>query len=888
MSTTSLLKILITTLLLAAFSSTPVQASETVYRVSPNGIDSGDCGATWENACSLTHALSLSTAGDQIWVSSGTYKPTSNNDRTISFSLVSGVALYGGFAGSETELTQRDPTVNVTVLSGDIGVSAEISDNSYHVVYSNQTDASTILDGFTIEGGNADGSYPYSRGGGVFNYKGNPQFANLIITENSAIDLGGGVYNFESAPSFSNISFLNNSSENRGGGIYNYTSNVTMSNITFDENYAKDLGAGMNCFDSQTSLTDSVFTNNIAESGEGGGLFSFGGMITVTNAYFSGNSAVNGAGMYNTWYSDATLNNVSFENNSASERAGGFYNYLSNATLTDVTFLTNTAQHHGGGMFTGDSDPVLQNVTFTGNTSEMNGGGFNVNASDPKLTDVTFIGNKADNGGGIYIWDYSSPTLENVEFQGNTATFRGGGMFGVTGSNFVLNNVTFTANSAQEFGGGVFSDSSTPVINNVAFLTNTAQQRGGGLYLSGSPSTITNTTFSGNSSYDGGGLFANDSDSTINNVTFSNNTSQNRGGGLYNYLSKLSLQNITFNENYTKTYGGGYFNADGPFTITNGTFSANRADVYGGAITSDESSAKIFNSIFWGNSAGSSGNQIYIFSGGVPVIKNSVIEKGCPSGATCTNIVTADPLLGKLGDNGGFTQTIALLDGSSAIEAGSNDDCPSVDQRGISRPQGSYCDIGAYEVEGESIGVIVHSPADDEKLTTSKVTFEWDAIPNATKYIIRLSTDSNFSTLVFKTKTINTSFAFDEFLKYDQTYYWQICPLYGLERGAWSPVFWFQSMDPLEAPNLLTPIQREKILANEVTFSWTSVLNGVKYKILVATDPAFVNKVLSKKTSELTISGTLNAGKYYWRVRTFDSSGRAGPWSKVQIFRIAP
>ena len=877
-----LLKILISMLLLAAFISIPVQASATVYRVTPNGIDSGDCGATWENACSLTHALSLSMTGDQIWVSSGTYKPTSNNDRTISFSLKSGVALYGGFIGSETDLTQRDAIANVTVLSGDIGITGDNSDNSYHVVDSSQTDASTILDGFTIEGGNADGSYPYSRGGGVFNYKGNPQFANLIITKNSAIDLGGGVYNFESASSFSNISFLNNSSENRGGGIYNYTSNVTMNHISFNENYALNLGGGMNCFDSQTSLTDSVFTNNIAESGDGGGLFSFGGTITVTNALFSGNSAANGAGMYNTDDSVATLTNVSFENNSAYERAGGFYNYDSSATLIDVTFLANTAQHHGGGMFTGDSDPVLQNVTFSGNTSKMNGGGFNINNSNPKLTDVTFIGNKAENGGGIYNWDYSCPTLENVEFQGNTATYRGGGMYGVTGSDFVLNNVTFTGNSAQEFGGGIFSDSSTPAFNNVAFRSNTALQRGGGLYLSGSPSTITNTTFSGNSAYDGGGLFASDSDSSISNVTFSANTSQNRGGGLYNYLGNLSLQNITFIENKTQTYGGAYFNADGPFTLTNGTFTSNHADVYGGAITTDESSAKIYNSIFWGNTARSSGNQLYVFSGGVPVIKNSVVENGCPAGADCTNIVTADPKLSTLGDNGGFTQTIALLDGSSAIESGSNEDCPSVDQRGISRPQGSYCDIGAYESE------IAHSPAEDEKLTTSKVKFDWDTFPGATKYIIRLSTDSNFSTLVFKSKTITPSFAFDEFLKYNQTYYWQIRPLYGLERGAWSPVFRFQSMDPLVAPTLLMPMQKEKILSKEVTFSWTGVENGVKYKILVATDPAFVNKALSKKTSALTLDETLKAGKYYWRVRAFDSSGRAGPWSKVQIFSIAP
>ena len=102
----------------------------------------------------------------------------------------------------------------------------------------------------------------------------------------------------------------------------------------------------------------------------------------------------------------------------------------------------------------------------------------------------------------------------------------------------------------------------------------------------------------------------------------------------------------------------------------------------------------ISNSIFWGNTATSDGAQIAI-ARGYPSISYSVIEGGYAG----TAILTTDPKLGTLGNYGGFTQTIPLLAGSSAIDAGDDSVCPATDQRGIIRPQGLHCDIGAYELE---------------------------------------------------------------------------------------------------------------------------------------------------------------------------------------------
>ena len=91
-------------------------------------------------------------------------------------------------------------------------------------------------------------------------------------------------------------------------------------------------------------------------------------------------------------------------------------------------------------------------------------------------------------------------------------------------------------------------------------------------------------------------------------------------------------------------------------------------------------------------------------------MSDSVVQGGCPAGSTCTNIITADPLLGTLGNYGGFTQTIPLLAGSSAIDTGNDAICPATDQRGVARPQGAHCDIGAYELyELDTTAPIVNS-----------------------------------------------------------------------------------------------------------------------------------------------------------------------------------
>jgi len=169
---------------------------------SATGTNSGQ---TWQNAFTdLQFALQISIAGDEIWVAKGTYFPTQDADRTVSFELTSGVRLYGGFDGGETDLNQRDWEVNETILSGDIGVLGDSLDNTLTVVHLFQPDSNTILDGFKVRFGvandNDNASSVFDRsicGGGLMIQAGNwdalPTIQNCTFNHNSAHSLGGGV-----------------------------------------------------------------------------------------------------------------------------------------------------------------------------------------------------------------------------------------------------------------------------------------------------------------------------------------------------------------------------------------------------------------------------------------------------------------------------------------------------------------------------------------------------------------------------------------------------------------------------------------------------------------------------------------------------------------------
>jgi hypothetical protein len=373
--------ILLTLLILFTPAALPAQAEPTtgtIYRVVPDGTSSGDCGDSWANACSLQHALKdlADGGGDEIWVAAGTYTPGAAREDT--FQLKNGVALYGGFAGTESERSQRDWQTNETILSGDIGVSEDSSDNSYHVVSGSGTDRSAVLDGFTVTKGNADTSGSFrNMGAGMYNRSGSPTVRNTRFEGNSASAYGGGMHNREgSSPLLINVVFSGNSAGMEGGGMDNASSNPELQGVTFLENTAVYYGGGMANKSSSPILTNVEFLGNralgtSAIDGSGGGMYNSGvtapSSPTLTNVVFSGNWAkMNGGGMYNAAISEAyrgapMLINVTFAGNHAQNIGGAIYNVYSDPTLVNAIVWGNTATGGYPGIF---SNAALSHPTY--------------------------------------------------------------------------------------------------------------------------------------------------------------------------------------------------------------------------------------------------------------------------------------------------------------------------------------------------------------------------------------------------------------------------------------------------------------------------------------------------------------------------------------------
>lgn len=445
----------------------PASAAGIIYvRQGSGGANNG---TSWANAYhDLQSALAAAGSGDQIWVAAGVYFPTTGSDRTVTFTLKTGVAVYGGFAGTETLLGQRKPAIYVTILSGDIGNGIDVSDNSNHVVSSGGSDNTAILDGFTITAGNANVLYNcYTQcGGGIYVSSGSPTLKNLVVTGNGAID-GGGMYNAGS-PTLKNLVISANGAAS-GGGMLNAGS-PTLIDVTFSANSASGSGGGMeNTGVNSPTLTNVTFSANTAA--EGGGLYNDQESSPImTNVTFSGNSALRGGGMISYDHSNPVLTHVVFTANSAASYGGGMYTVNTSApALTDVVFMGNEAAQ-GGGMYNEitTNSPTLTNVTFEGNWGRVSGGGMENYGSSPKLTNVIFSFNSSSGpGGAMYNRSGSKPTLSNVTFSGNYAA-NGGAVFDLS-STPTLTNVTFKSNTAGADGGAMSNVSSSPVVHDAVF-----------------------------------------------------------------------------------------------------------------------------------------------------------------------------------------------------------------------------------------------------------------------------------------------------------------------------------------------------------------------------------------------------------------------------------
>ncbi|HEY3387110.1 MAG TPA: right-handed parallel beta-helix repeat-containing protein, partial [Saprospiraceae bacterium] len=474
--------------------------AQTIYYVNSTASPGGD-GLSWTTALTgLQQALDSACLHEpaEIWVAAGTYFPSQNDslnssgptDRTNTFALCNNVQVYGGFAGTETALSERDWLVNLTTLSGDLDQDDSLALNAYTVVTCNGTDSTSLLDGFTITAGNADvtGSTVISRssGGGILISNSKVIIRNCNISRNHAI-FGGGVGVFSGFPEFINCHISNNTASGNNGsgaGLANTNGSYsTLQNCTIEGNSATDYGGGFYSSDSSgLIMTHSMIRNNMAR--QGGGI----------HANFDAVSQ---------------LSNCIFANNIAEDEGGAINNLGNSSVQMDSCSLTNNQAGFTGGALlnSGPSDAIFTNCRVEGN--------------------IAFI------GGGIYNFAGAILTVENSIISGNEAETAGGGLYNSSGWSTVTNSI-ISGNRSNRDGGGLMNEDAYCKLINCSITGNAALEDGAGIYnSSGSDPYLTNCILWNNAANGDVNLITSSIYNNIgSNVDIAYSLIQNSGGSI--------------------------------------------------------------------------------------------------------------------------------------------------------------------------------------------------------------------------------------------------------------------------------------------------------------------------------------------------------------------
>ena len=378
----------------------------------------------------------------------------------------------------------------------------------------------------------------------------------------------------------------------------------------------------------------------------------------------------------------------------------------------------------GSGITVNISGVTIRN----GGTGGGGGGIFNVGTLT--LTNSTVSDNSADGTGGVGGGGISNAgrlTLINTTLTRNLATNIGGGIYN-NGTLTLTNSTVFnngTLGNGAAVGGGIFNAGTLTLINSSVTMNSAVLASGGGVYnASSGVLTVLNSTVRENgSSGFGGGAFYNDSGGslTIANSTVSDNFTTFIGGGIHN-VGTLTLSNSTISGNSAFNEGGGILN-NGTARLFNSTIANNRSDDKfkptgspgAGVFNQTGATFNFQNTILANNQVGSNPNNIRDCAGTLTSQGYNLIRIPPPGECNVApmtgDLFFSDPQLGPLQDNGGPTQTHALLAGSLAIDAGIPGGCRdqfsallTTDQRGFPRPSDgnndglTRCDIGAFEL----------------------------------------------------------------------------------------------------------------------------------------------------------------------------------------------
>ena len=428
---------------------------------------SGD-GSSWATAVKeLADALpaaNTNTAIRRIWVARGTYTPlydaatgcASADPRDKAFVLVNSIRIYGGFAGTETDPSQRILNANPTILSGDIGIPGDAADNCYHVVISAGIVNNPLLDGLHITGGNATrtintlingelifGSYA----GGLYIKRSSPAIRDCYITGNIARAYAGGVFIEDGNPTISFTNIKNNNAGNGAGGVYvSRNTNVVMGNDTIQGNVSAGSAGGLaNSGGNVTFQSTAIISNNAAENG--GGFYQYSGTTTLNNSVINLNNANKNGGAFSKFTGDVFLNYCVLSGNKATMAGGGFENGSSDKlTVTGCLIELNSAAD-GGAFQNGSGVMDLTSVIIRGNSAAGTGAAGR-NSGNVTFSGGLITGNRAGGDGGGWLNNNGTTIFSDITIAGNKAGGVNAGFYG-SGQNFTFNNCIIWGNEAM-------------------------------------------------------------------------------------------------------------------------------------------------------------------------------------------------------------------------------------------------------------------------------------------------------------------------------------------------------------------------------------------------------------------------------------------------------
>jgi predicted outer membrane repeat protein len=354
-------------------------------------------GASW--ACGLKELseaikiANMNPAIKAIWVADGTYKPTNGTDRTISMTtLRADLKILGGFSGNETMATQANPSLNPTIISGDIGVANNMSDNSYRLLNIGGRAANPsglVIDGFIFEKANADAPGDGDRSVG-------PAIHSYLVSTSTPVNI--------------NRTIFRNNYGRATGAIFLHATNATFDNCRFVGNTTNGSGGGVLVYQASPVFNSCVFAANTATN-SGGGFYGNYGTASFSKTTFSGNSAGTGGGIYANRYTTNVYNSVFNANTSISGGGGMFIHNGSNSAVSNSTFFKNTAASSGGAIVLVEANSSINaanNIFYmntasgkaTGAGSDITNftGGSNVYANNILQMNTAV---PADNGGNI-------------------------------------------------------------------------------------------------------------------------------------------------------------------------------------------------------------------------------------------------------------------------------------------------------------------------------------------------------------------------------------------------------------------------------------------------------------------------------------------------------